>query len=114
MAGVMMVVVAGGTQRHFMSVSIITIILIANGVVAPVRMDSFPVVKACHTNRIKRQPDIAHSQIKILSADNADIFVTVPDVSIGDAYIHCDCRRRCRRNDHGCNRWTNLHDHRRA
>jgi len=77
------VVVGGGsTHRHHMTVGIVTETVVADGVVAPVGMDSFPVVKARHANRIKRQPDIARPQVKIRAANDADVFDSVPDVSI--------------------------------
>src|SRR5271168_398440 len=77
-----MVVVGGCMYRHHMTVGIVAETVVADDMVAPVRMDFFPVVKARHANRIKRQPDIARPQIKIRAANDADEFYAVPDVSV--------------------------------
>jgi hypothetical protein len=99
----------GVVARRVMSVSIVTVLHIDGGMVAPVGMNSFPVMKARHANRIERQPDVAGSQIEICTADDTDIFDAVPDISIRNTYFHRYCRSgNCY---HGCG---NLNLHRRS
>src|SRR5271170_3327627 len=61
-------------------------IVIANRVGPPIGMASFPSVKTIHPEWVADQPDTARSQIVILGADKADVFVTIPDIIIRNIY----------------------------
>lgn len=98
--------------RHNMTVGVVTVKVVAYGMIAPVGMNFFPVMPARQSVGIQTQPDIAGTQIIILAADNADIFDTIPDVSIRNRYVHCYCWWRWCRDlncHHGC---RNLHHYR--
>ena len=73
-----MIVVAG----HIMSLSIVTIEVIADGMITPVGMNPFPGMEAHRAVGIQGQPDVAGSKIVILVANNADVFDAVPDVVV--------------------------------
>ncbi len=55
---------------------------IVNGMVAPIRVIPFPAMKALKPPWFTDNPDMARAQIVILTADKADVFVTVPGVII--------------------------------
>jgi hypothetical protein len=69
-----------------MAIAIFPVIVIANGVVPPIGMASFPSMETIQPEGFTEQPDIAGSQIVILVADEADVLVTIPDVAVGDHY----------------------------
>ena len=69
------------------------VMLIGNGMGVPIRMHPFPIMKTRHTEGLTTNPDMVWSQIVILTAGDADIFVTVPDVIIR-IHLHRDRRRR--------------------
>ena len=63
MTGVMAVImtdiaVVAVVKRHIMCADIVAVKFVAYGVGAPIRMGSFPVMKARQTTCIKRQPDL--------------------------------------------------------
>src|SRR5579862_5879591 len=62
--------------------SAVAVTIIVNGMVVPIRVIPFPAMKALKPPWFTNNPDLARSQIVILTADNADVFVTVPDVII--------------------------------
>lgn len=96
---------------HVMSVSIAAVEFIADGMVAPVGMNPFPVVETRRAVNIQSQPDVVGSQIVILAAHNADIFDPVPDISIRNTYFHRYCRWCwCWHDYHGG--WNLHRDHR--
>jgi hypothetical protein len=64
-------------------VRVAAINFIVSGVSAPIGMDFFPVMKASQSNRVANDPDVARSQIIVLTADDADKFDTVPNIIIG-------------------------------
>ena len=96
-----------------MSMAIVSVTIIANSVVPPIGMASFPSMKALKPEWFTDQPDIAGSQIEILVANETDVFVTIPDVTVGNHYrprcFSHNYRRRC--NHHWCERhpaiWLN-------
>ena len=65
-----------------MSVGIVSETIIANGVVSPIRMVSFPSMETLQPDWITGQPDIAGSQIEIRATNDPDEFDTVPDVTV--------------------------------
>ena len=68
------------------SVAVVSETIIADGVVSPIRMASFPSVETLQPEWIGDQPDIAGSQIEILAANETDVFVAIPDVSFRNHY----------------------------
>jgi len=81
-------------HRYVVTVSVIAIVHVANGMVAPIRVAFLPAVKAFQPHRIARDPDVTGSQIEIIRADDAYIFIAVPYVGIGHANFHGHCRCR--------------------
>ena len=67
-----------------MSMGIFSKAIIASGMVAPIRMTTFPSMEACQPVWAGDQPDITLSQIEILVPDKTDVFDTVPSVSLGN------------------------------
>ena len=67
-----------------MAVGIFSVTIIANGVVPPIRMTAFPAVETFQAVRPGDEPDIAGAKIEILVPDEADVFDTVPSVSVGN------------------------------
>ena len=99
--------------RHVMSVSVVAIEFVADGMVAPVGMTPFPIVEARRAASIQGQPDVVGSQIIILATNNADKFDAVPDISIRNADFHRNgrsgnCYHGCRQLDFH-RRSRNLH-----
>ena len=83
-----------------MSVAVVPVMIIANSVFPPVSMVPFPSVEAFQPPRFTTQPDIARPQIEIGSAYQADVFVTVPVIIVGNFIHHHDRRRRV--HNHSC------------
>jgi hypothetical protein len=69
-----------------MSIAIGSEMIIANGVVSPIRMTSFPSVETIHPEWVGDKPDIANSQIEILATNETDVFVAIPDVTVRNHY----------------------------
>ena len=89
-----------------MSIAIRPVTVIANGMDPPIRMASFPSMETVQPEGFTEQPDIAGSQIVILVAQETDVFVTVPDVTVRNHYrghFH-----RCRSHNH---HWLRSHNH---
>jgi len=86
-------------------VAVMAVEFIVNGVAAPIRMDSFPVMKTRQARRIQDEPDAVGAQIIILSAHNTHIFITVPDITIGNLYHRRDWWRRRLNYDRRRRRW---------
>ncbi len=90
-----------------MAVPISPVTVIASGVVPPILMAAFPAMKTLQPDGVTEQPDIARSQIVILVANETDVFVTIPDVTVRNHYrAGIDNRGRCRI-DH----WLRSHHH---
>jgi hypothetical protein len=70
------------------------VVFILNGVGVPIRMISFPIMKTCHAKGFATQPDMAWSQIVILTANDADVLIAVP-VVIVRIHPHCHHGRGC-------------------
>ena len=90
-----------------MAVPVSPMTVIANGVVPPIRMASFPAMETLQPERFTEQPDIARSQIVILVAHETDVFVTIPGVTVrnhGRGGI--DGGGRC-----GIDHWLRSHHH---
>lgn len=84
---------------------IFSVMIIADGVVPPIRMSPFPAVEAFQAVRSGDKPDIAGAQVEILVPDQADVFNAVPGVSLGN---------HGRLNDDGCrNHHRRRYDNRR-
>jgi hypothetical protein len=82
-------------------------VIIANGQMnAPIRMTSFPAVETLKPERLTRDPDIPRPQIEILVANQAYVFVAIPDIAVRN--IDRLWRRRRRNND-----WRWSHQYRR-
>lgn len=91
-----------------MTVAIISKMIVADVVTPPIRMASYPHMKAVQSHWIANQPDIAGPEIVILVSNDTDIFITIPDVIVryhyrihrwwGWGYNH----GRWSRNDHRC------------
>ena len=84
--------------RLNMSVGVFSVTIIARGVVSPIRMTSFPSMKAFQPVRSGDQPDIAGSQIEILVPHQSDILHTIPSVSLGNHYgcnLHSGGNHHC-------------------
>ena len=79
--------------------------VIASGVSSPIPMVSFPSMEALQAEWITNQPDISRSQIEILVTHHANIFDTIPDVTIGNHYYWLHHYRRRYRNY----RWLEYH-----
>jgi len=69
------------------------IIYIVSGVGVPIRVDPFPIMKTRHAEGFTTNPDVVRPQIVVHTADDADVFVTVPDVIIR-IHVHRYHRRR--------------------
>ena len=65
-----------------MSVCISSETVIANCVVSPISMESFPVMETRQSVWSTGQPDITGSQIEIRATNDADKFNAVPDVTV--------------------------------
>ena len=65
-----------------MSVGIFSEAIIANGVLPPIRMVSFPSMKTLQPDWITDQPDTASSQIEILVTNQTDVFAIKLDVTV--------------------------------
>jgi hypothetical protein len=96
-----------------MSMAIVSVMIIANGVVSPIRMTSFPSMETIEPEWVTDQPDVTKSQIEILVPNETNIFVTIPDVTIRNHYwSRCFSHNYwCRCNHHWCERhppiWLN-------
>lgn len=88
--------------RRFTSMGISSETIIANGVVPPIRMVSFPSMETIKPPRFTIYPDIAGSQIHIHAVHETDVFITIPGVTVGN-----QCYRSYR------DRWRNDHRRRR-
>ena len=84
-------------SRLHMPVRIRPVTIIADGMPTPIRMASFPAMKAINPPRFRHHPDVAGSQIVILVAHEADIFIAIPHIIVGNS-------------DHNC--WRRGHVHR--
>ena len=80
--------------RLEMPIAIVPETIVADGVPAPIRMASFPSMETLQPVRFSDHPDIAGTQITILVANDADVFVAIPDVIIGDHYWFRNHHRR--------------------
>jgi len=69
-----------------MPIVIRSVMVIANGVIPPISMASFPSMETIQPERFTKQPDIAGSQIVILVTHETDVFVTIPGVAVRDHY----------------------------
>jgi hypothetical protein len=69
-----------------MAMGIFSVTIIASGVASPISMAALPAMEAFQPVRSGDQPDIAWSQIEILVPDQADVFDTIPSVSLGNHY----------------------------
>ena len=69
-----------------MSVGILSETIIANGVVSPISMVSFPSMETLQPDGITGQPDIAGPQIEIRATNDPDEFDTIPDVTVRNHY----------------------------
>lgn len=87
-----------------MSVGISSETIIANGVVSPISVVSFPSMETLQTVRATGQPDVARSQIEIRATNDTDEFGTVPGVTVRNLdYRWCDLNGwRWRSHDHRC------------
>jgi len=65
-----------------MAIAIRPVTVIADGVCPPIGMASFPSMETIQPEGIAEQPDIAGAKIVILVAHEADVFVTVPGVTV--------------------------------
>ena len=84
-----------------MSMVVVSITIIANGVGSPVTMVSFPSMETLQPERFTDQPDIAGSQIEILVTDETDIFDPIPGVIVRNHYrFHGRHHHRCRSHHH--------------
>ena len=100
------------TYRMEMSMGIVSETIVVNEVRPPVRMSADPDVEMIDPDRVADQPDVAGAEVKILIAHDADVFITVPYIIIGNhTHIHNDSRRRrwWFRLDHD-RRWRCHHD----
>jgi len=84
--------------RMFMPLGVLAEFHVGRGVRAPIHVASFPPMKARQTYWIASNPDVVGTQVEILVANDADVFVTVPDVGVRNADLH---RYRGRGNLHG-------------
>jgi len=89
-----------------MSIPVGSIMVVANGVVPPISMASFPSVKTLQPEWFTEHPDIARSQIVILVTNEADIFVTIPGVAVRNHYGRHFHRWRSR-----IYHWLRSHNH---
>ena len=69
-----------------MSIAIGSETIIANGVLSPIRMASFPSVETLQPEWFSDQPDMVRSQIEILATNEADVFDTIPSVTVRNHY----------------------------
>ena len=89
--------------------------IIMSGVLAPIRMAPFPTVETIQSEWVGNQPHVAGSQIKILVANETDVFNAVPSILIRNHHrsfhhrlwsdvdrLRSDVNRLRRRNDDGC------------
>ena len=65
---------------------------------APVGMDADVGMEMIQAHGIAEEPDVAGSEVVILIADDADVFIAIPDIGIGHD-IHGRDRRRGRLHD---------------
>jgi len=65
---------------------------------APVGMDADVGMEMIQAHGVAEEPDVAGSEVIILIADDADVFVAIPDIGIGH-HIHGRDRRRGRLHD---------------
>jgi hypothetical protein len=56
--------------------------IIAGGVASPIGMPSFPSMKAVYSEWVGDNPNVSRTQIEILIADKADVFITIPNVIV--------------------------------
>ena len=92
-----------------MSVGISSETIIANGVVSPIRMVSFPAMEALQTVRATSQPDIASSQIEIRATNDTNVFDTIPDVTVRNHYWLDRCRSHYHRSRSRNYQWLKSH-----
>jgi len=83
-----------------MSLGVAAVMFVGDGMGMPIRMNSFPVMKALKPPWFTTEPDIAWPQIEIHTAHQAHIFVTVPDVIVRNRHHHRHRWRSRRFNDH--------------
>jgi hypothetical protein len=78
-----------------MAVPVSPVTVIASGVVPPIRMAAFPVMKTLQSEGVAEQPEIARPEIVILVPHETDIFVSIPSVTVRNHYrAGIDDRRR--------------------
>src|ERR1039457_257239 len=81
------------------AIAVRSVTVVADGVVPPAGMAPFPSMEAVQPERFAEQPDIAGAKIVILVVNEADVFVAVPCVAVGNH--HRNHFHRCRSdNDH--------------
>ncbi len=68
------------------SMPIFSVPIVASAVAPPIRMVPCPIMKTPQPDGITNQPDIARSQIDILVANDADVFITIPDIHVRNQY----------------------------
>src|ERR1035441_5870218 len=66
------------------AIAVRPVTVVADGVVQPIGMAPFPSMEAVQPERFTEEPDVAGSQIVILVANEADVFVAVPGVAVRD------------------------------
>ncbi len=72
-----------------MAMAVGPITIIARDVSAPIRMPTDPDVNVTQPHRVTDEPDISRAQIIILVTHEADVFITVPVIIIGDGrHLH--------------------------
>jgi hypothetical protein len=76
----------------------VPVVIVVDGVFAPITVFPFPSMKTLQPEWLTGNPDITRSQIKILIPNDANVFVTVPDVTVRNRHR---ARRRRRGNHHG-------------
>jgi len=69
-----------------MAMGIFSVTIIAGGMTSPISMATFPTMETFQPVRSGDQPDITGSQIEILVSHKADVFDTIPSVSLGNHY----------------------------
>jgi hypothetical protein len=65
-----------------MAVPVGPVMVVADGVVPPVRMAAFPAMKTLQPEGVAEEPEIAGPEIVTLIPHEPDIFVTIPDVIV--------------------------------
>ncbi len=94
-----------------MAVGIVAEPIIEGHVHAPVGMDADVGMEMTQAHGVAEEPDVAGSEVVILIADDADVFIAVPDIGIGHD-IHGGDRRRGSHLDG--RRWSDVYRRRRG